>query len=277
MALKNYKAVTPSLRYLVTVSREELWKGSPYKSLTIKKNEKAGRNNSGSITVRRRSSGHKKSLRIVDFKRNKYDIIATVERIEYDPCRTAFIALIKYDDGVYSYILAPHKMKIGDKISSSRDLIDVKIGNAMPLSHIPIGTIIHNIELKPGRGGAVSKAAGCYSQLVGKDSGYALVKMQSGEIRMFPMLAMATIGSVSNVDNKNTVTGKAGRSRWLGIRPSVRGVAMNPVDHPHGGGEGKTSGGRHPVSPTGKSAKGKITRKRFKKSNILIVKSRRSK
>mgnify|MGYP001028601573 CR=1 FL=1 len=277
MGLKNYKAITPSLRYLVTVSREELWSGSPYKPLTKKKNEKAGRNNSGSITVRRRSSGHKKSLRVIDFKRNKYDIVATVERIEYDPCRTAFIALVKYDDGTYSYILAPHKIKSGDKILSSRSLTDVKIGNAMPLSQIPIGTVIHNIELKPGKGGAVSKAAGCYSQLVGKDSGYGLVKMQSGEIRMFPLQSMATIGSVSNVDNKNTTIGKAGRSRWLGIRPSVRGVAMNPVDHPHGGGEGKTSGGRHPVSPTGKLAKGKITRKRQKKSNALIVKSRRTK
>jgi len=277
MGLKNYKAITPSLRFLVTVSREELWKGSPMKQLTTKKNEKAGRNNLGTITVRRRSSGHKKSLRVLDLKRNKFDVNATVERIEYDPCRTAFIALVKYDDGVYSYILAPHKLSIGDNILSSQSLVDVKVGNAMPLSYIPIGTVIHNIELKPGKGGSISRAAGCYSQLVGKDSGYALVKMQSGEIRMLPLDCIATIGSVSNIDNKNTTIGKAGRSRWLGIRPSVRGVAMNPIDHPHGGGEGRTSGGRHPVSPTGKSCKGKITRKRKKASNSLIIKSRRSK
>lgn len=275
MALKNYKAVTPSLRNLITVSRDELWSGSPMKQLTTKKVNRAGRNNSGSITVRRRSSGHKKSLRIVDFKRNKFDIPATVERIEYDPYRTAFIALLKYEDGVYSYIIAPHKINIGDVIISSKKLIDVKIGNSMPLSVIPIGTIIHNIELKPGKGGSVSKAAGCYSQLVGKDSGYCLVKLQSGEIRMFSQECMATIGSVSNIDNKNITIGKAGRSRWLGIRPSVRGVAMNPVDHPHGGGEGKTSGGRHPVYPSGKPTKGKITRNRNKKSNKFIVKNRK--
>ena len=277
MALKNYNAVTPSLRNLVTIARDELWKGSPLKILTRKKNEKSGRNNSGSIMVRRRQSGHKKTLRIIDFKRRKFDIEAIVERIEYDPCRTAFLALIKYSDGVYSYIIAPHKIKIGDKILSSKNLIDVKIGNAMPLSQIPIGSIIHNIELKSGKGGSISKAAGCYSQLVGKDGGYAIIKMQSGEVRMIIQDCMATIGSVSNIDNKNTKIGKAGRSRWLGRRPSVRGVAMNPVDHPHGGGEGKTSGGRHPVSPTGKPTKGKITRKRNKKSNLLIVKSRRKK
>ncbi len=277
MALKNYKAITPSLRKLITIDRSELWKGSPLKILTTKIGEDAGRNNIGHITVRHKSGGHKKSFRVIDFKRDKYNVEAVVERIEYDPNRTAFIALLKYSDGIYSYILAPHKLSVGDKIMSSRQLIDVKIGNSMPLSMIPIGSIVHNIELKPGCGGAVSRSAGTYAQLVGKDGGYALVKMQSGEIRLFLLDCMATIGSVSNIDNKNVSIGKAGRSRWMGIRPTVRGVVMNPVDHPHGGGEGKTSGGRHPVSPTGKSAKGKITRKRNKTTNKFIVKSRRSK
>ncbi len=277
MALKNYKAITPSLRQLITIDRSELWKGSPLKILTTKVGVDAGRNNHGHITVRHKSGGHKKSFRVIDFKRDKYDIEAVVERIEYDPNRTAFIALLKYSDGIYSYIIAPHKLSVGEKVTSSRSLIDVKLGNAMPLSVIPIGSIIHNIELKPGCGGAVSRSAGTYAQLVGKDGGYALIKMQSGEIRLFLLDCMATIGSVSNLDNKNISIGKAGRSRWLGIRPTVRGVAMNPVDHPHGGGEGKTSGGRHPVSPTGKSAKGKITRKRNKPTNRFIVKSRRAK
>lgn len=277
MALKNYKAITPTLRQYVALDRSELWKGSPMKILTTKVSEDAGRNNIGHITVRHKSRGHKKSFRVIDFKRDKYDIEAKVERVEYDPNRTSFIALLKYSDGVFAYILAPHKLAVGDRIMSSRNLIDVKTGNAMPLAVIPIGTIVHNIELKPGSGGAISRSAGTYAQLVGKDGGYALVKLQSGEIRMFLLDCMATIGSVSNIDNKNVTIGKAGRSRWLGIRPTVRGVAMNPVDHPHGGGEGKTSGGRHPVSPTGKSAKGKITRKRSKPSNRFIVKSRRDK
>lgn len=277
MALKNYKAITPSLRQLITIDRSDLWKGSPLKILTTKVGEDAGRNNIGHITVRHKSGGHKKSFRIIDFKRDRYDVEAVVERIEYDPNRTSFIALLKYSDGVYSYILAPHKLSVGEKIMSSRQLIDVKTGNAMPLSVIPIGTIVHNIELKPGCGGAVSRSAGTYAQLVGKDGGYALVKVQSGEIRLFLLDCMATIGSVSNIDNKNISIGKAGRSRWMGIRPTVRGVVMNPVDHPHGGGEGKTSGGRHPVSPTGKSAKGKKTRARNKPTNRFIVKSRRDK
>lgn len=277
MALKNYKAITPSLRTLITIDRSELWKGSPLKILTKKVNENSGRNNFGHITVRHKSAGHKKSFRVIDFKRDRFDIEAIVERIEYDPNRTAFIALLKYTDGVYSYILAPHKLSVGDKVLSSKNLIDIKTGNSMPLYQIPVGTIIHNVELKPGSGGAISRSAGTYSQLVGKDGGYALIKMQSGEIRLVLLDCMATIGSVSNIDNKNISMGKAGRSRWLGIRPTVRGVVMNPVDHPHGGGEGKTSGGRHPVSPTGKSAKGKKTRKRSNISNRLIVKSRRDK
>ncbi len=276
MAIKNYKAITPSLRQLRLVDRSDLWKSSPLKILTTTAPVQAGRNNKGHITVRHKSGGHKKSYRIIDFKRNKFDIEAMVERIEYDPNRTAFIALVKYMDGIYSYIIAPNKLKVGDKILSSNQLIDIKIGNSMPLSVIPIGSIIHNIELKPSCGAAVSRSAGTYAQLVGKDGGYALIKMQSGEIRLFLLGCMATIGSVSNLDNKNISIGKAGRSRWLGIRPTVRGVAMNPVDHPHGGGEGRTSGGRHPVSPTGKSAKGKKTRSR-KKSNRLIVKNRHKK
>jgi len=227
--------------------------------------------------VRHQGGGHKQSFRVIDFKRDKYDIEAVVERIEYDPNRTAFIALLKYSDGIYSYILAPHKLAVGEKVISSRELVDIKIGNAMPLAVIPIGTIVHNIELKPRCGGAVSRSAGTYAQLVGKDGGYALIKMQSGEIRLFLLDCMATIGSVSNIDNKNISIGKAGRSRWLGIRPTVRGVVMNPVDHPHGGGEGKTSGGRHPVSPTGKSAKGKRTRTKKNPSNRFIVKSRHAK
>lgn len=277
MPLKNYKAITPSLRQLVTIDRSSLWKGSPLKILTKNLNEKSGRNNFGHITVRHKEAGHKKSYRVIDFKRNKFDIEANVERIEYDPNRTSFIALLKYTDGTYSYIIAPNKLIAGDKILSSKTLVDVKVGNAMPLAFIPIGTIIHNIETKPGSGGSVSRSAGTFSQLVGKDSGYALVKMQSGEIKMFLLDCLATVGSVSNMDNKNISIGKAGRSRWLGIRPTVRGVVMNPVDHPHGGGEGRTSGGRHPVSPTGKSAKGKITRKRNNKSNRLIIKTRKGK
>lgn len=277
MSLKKYKPITPTLRQYVSVDKSALWKGSPFKMLTTKKQNSAGRNNIGHITVRHKEVGHKKTFRIIDFKRDKIDIEAKVERIEYDPNRTAFIALVKYSDGVYSYIIAPNKLNVGDTILSSKNLIDIKTGNSMPLSVIPIGTTVHNIEIKPGCGGVISRSAGTSAQLVGKDSGYALIKMQSGEIRLFPLNCMATIGEVSNLDNKNATIGKAGRSRWLGIRPTVRGVAMNPVDHPHGGGEGKTSGGRHPVSPTGKLTKGKITRKRNKTTNRFIVKSRRVK
>jgi len=277
MSLKKYKPTTPALRQYVSVDKSMLWKGSPLKILTTKIHNNTGRNNIGHITVRHKEVGHKKTFRLIDFKRDKIDVEAIVERIEYDPNRTSFIALIKYNDGVYSYIIAPNKLNIGDTILSSKKLIDIKTGNSMPLSVIPIGTTIHNIEIKPGSGGVISRSAGSSSQLVGKDSGYALIKMQSGEIRLFPLDCMATIGQVSNLDNKNATIGKAGRSRWLGIRPTVRGVAMNPVDHPHGGGEGKTSGGRHPVSPTGKLTKGKITRKRNKTTNRFIVKSRRVK
>jgi len=277
MEIKSYNPVTPSLRTLKTVRRDNLWKGSPMKVLTKSLKENAGRNNKGHVTVRRRGGGHKQAYRVVDFKRNRYDIVATVERIEYDPNRTCFIALIKYDDGMYSYILMPQKLAVGDKIISSKKLIDVKPGNAMPLSVIPIGTVIHNIETKPGKGGSVARTAGGYAQLAGKDEGYAIIKLQSGEIKMFLLDCMATIGVLSNPDNKNISAGKAGRSRWLGKRPSVRGVAMNPVDHPHGGGEGRTSGGRHPVSHTGKCAKGGRTRKKSNPTNRLIVRSRHKK
>ncbi|MDA9818411.1 50S ribosomal protein L2 [Flavobacteriaceae bacterium] len=278
MAIKNYKAITPGLRQLKTVDRSFLSKAEPLKILTTKINAKSGRNNFGRITVRHKSAGHKKSYRIIDFKRDKDDVEAEVSAIEYDPNRTAFIALLKYEDGLYSYIIAPHKMAVGDKIISSRvNKIDIKIGNAMPLHNIPVGTIIHNLELKPGKGASVARSAGNYCQLMGKNSGNGVIKMQSGEIKIFSLLCTATIGSVSNIDNKNKSIGKAGRSRWMGIKPTVRGVAMNPVDHPHGGGEGKTSGGRHPVSPNGLSAKGKKTRSRKKASNRLIIKTRHKK
>jgi len=272
MALRRYKPVTPSLRGTVLIERKGLHKGKPMKILVAgRKREEAGRGNTGHITVHRKGGGHKKAYRIIDFKRDKYDVVAKVERIEYDPNRTAFIALIKYTDGVYSYILAPQKLSVGDKIVSSRKLVDVKAGNAMPLSVIPIGTLIHNVETKPGKGGALARSAGAYVQLVGKNEGYALLKLQSGEIKMFPMDCMATVGALSNPDNKNVKIGKAGRNRWLGKRPRNRPSARNPVDHPMGG---RTRGGKHPSSPTGKVAKGGKTRNRKKKSNKFIVHSR---
>ena len=240
MAIKSYNPVTAAQRGLIAIDREGLYKGSPLKILTEPLKSKAGRNNKGQITVRRRGGGHKKSYRIIDFKRNKFDVVATVERIEYDPNRTAFIALIKYDDGVYSYIIAPNKLAVGDKVCSSKKLLDIKPGNTMPMSIIPVGTLIHNIETKAGAGASLARSAGSFAQLAGKDNGYAILKLQSGEIKKFPLECLATIGTVSNSDNKNTTIGKAGRSRWLGIRPHVRGESMNPVDHPLGG---RTRGG----------------------------------
>ena len=259
MALKNFKPTTPSQRALVLVDRAELWKGKPVKSLTEGLNSKGGRNNLGRITMRRRGGGHKRRYRNVDFRRVKVDIPATIERLEFDPNRSAFIALIKYIDGDVSYILAPQRVNVGDQVISGEN-VDVKPGNAMPMENMPVGTIIHNVEMKPGAGGQIARAAGTYVQLIGKDAGYAQLRLGSGELRMVPARCMATIGAVSNADNKNTNMGKAGRNRWLGKRPSVRGVAMNPVDHPHGGGEGRSSGGRHPVSPWGVPTKGKRTR-----------------
>ena len=273
MALVTYKATSPGRRQLVTVDRSELSKESPEKSLLAPLKKNAGRNNTGRITVRHRGGGHKRKYRIIDFKRTKWDMEATIERLEYDPNRTAFIALIRYEDGELSYILAPQRVKVGDKVIASSKA-DVIPGNAMPLKNIPVGTVIHNIEMKPGKGGQIARSAGAYAQLVGKDGGYAMIRLASGEQRLVHEACMATIGAVSNSDHANTNLGKAGRKRWMGIRPTVRGVVMNPVDHPHGGGEGKTSGGRHPVTPWGKPTKGARTRNKKKASSSMIVKSR---
>ncbi|CAK0750629.1 50S ribosomal subunit protein L2 [Azospirillaceae bacterium] len=275
MALKQFNPVTPSLRQLVQVDRSELWRGKPVKSLTEGLTRSGGRNNTGRITARRMGGGHKRTYRLVDFKRRKFDQPATVERLEYDPNRTGFIALLRYADGTQSYILAPQRLKTGDSVVSG-EKVDVKPGNAMPLKNIPVGTIVHNVELKPGRGGQMARAAGTYVQLVGRDSGYAQLKLSSGELRVVRGECMATIGAVSNPDQGNINLGKAGRNRWLGKRPAVRGVAMNPIDHPHGGGEGRTSGGRHPVTPWGKPTKGKKTRNN-KKTDRLILRRRQQK
>ncbi len=269
MALKTFNPTTPSQRQLVLVDRSELWKGKPEKSLTVGKRNTGGRNNHGHVTTRHIGGGHKKRYRLVDFKRNKFDVAGKVERIEYDPNRTAFIALIRYQDDTVSYILAPQRLKIGATVVSG-ERVDIRPGNALPLKNIPVGTIVHNIEMKPGKGGQLSRAAGSYAQLTGKDYGYALLRLRSGEVRLVSSDCMATIGAVSNPDHQNIVIGKAGRNRWKGIRPTVRGVAMNPVDHPHGGGEGKTSGGRHPVTPWGKPTKGKRTRNN-KRTNKFIL------
>ena len=272
MALKTYKPITPGQRNLVLVDRSQLWKGDPVKTLTEGLTKKAGRNNYGRVTARRRGGGHKRLYRKVDFKRRKFDIPATVERLEYDPNRSAFLALVKYEDGELSYILAPQRLGPGDTVVSG-ERVDVKPGNAMPLANTPIGTIVHNVEMKPGKGGQIARAAGTYVQLVGRDAGYAILRMNSGEMRMVRAECMATIGAVSNPDNSNIKLGKAGRNRWLGKRPSVRGVAMNPVDHPHGGGEGRSSGGRHPVTPWGKPTKGKRTRSN-RVTDKYIIRSR---
>ena len=275
MALKNYNPITPGMRQLVLVDRSDLYKGKPVKTLTEGLSKKGGRNNTGRITARRRGGGHKRRYRVVDFKRRKFDVEATVERLEYDPNRTAYIALLKYSDGEAAYILAPQRLRPGDTVIAG-ERVDVKPGNAMPLNSIPVGTIIHNVEMKPGKGGQIARSAGTYVQLVGRDQGYAQLKLSSGELRMVRGECMATIGAVSNPDQSNISLGKAGRKRWLGKRPSVRGVAMNPVDHPHGGGEGRTSGGRHPVTPWGVPTKGKRTRAGKKPSNKLIIRRRRS-
>ena len=272
MALKKYKPVTSSQRGLVLVDRGELYSGKPVKALTEGLTKKGGRNNMGRITARRRGGGHKRAYRKVDFKRAKFDIPAKIERIEYDPNRSAFIALIKYEDGEQAYILAPQRIKVGDKVVSG-EKVDVKPGNAMPLKSMPIGTIVHNVEMKPGKGGQIARAAGTYAQLAGRDQGYAIIRLTSGEQRVVRDDCLATIGAVSNPDNQNTTLAKAGRNRWKGKRPSVRGVAMNPVDHPHGGGEGRTSGGRHPATPWGKSTKGKKTRSN-RASDKYILRSR---
>ena len=272
MALKSYKPTTPGQRGLVLIDRSELWKGRPVKSLVEGLSKNGGRNNTGRITMRRKGGGAKRLYRIVDFKRNKMDMPATVERIEYDPNRTAFIALIKYEDGTQAYIIAPQRLGVGDKIISAAKA-DVKPGNAMPFTGLPIGTIVHNIEMKPGKGAQIARAAGTYAQFVGRDGAYAQVRLSSGELRLIRQECMATVGAVSNPDHSNQNLGKAGRNRHKGIRPSVRGVVMNPVDHPHGGGEGRTSGGRHPVTPWGKPTKGAKTRSN-KTTDKYIVRSR---
>ncbi len=276
MALKTFKPTSPSRRNLVQVDRSELYKGRPEKSLTEGLSKKGGRNNMGRITARRKGGGHKRLYRMVDFKRNKLDVSATVERIEYDPNRTAFIAFIVYADGEKSYILAPQRLAVGDTVISAEKSADIKPGNSMPLRGMPVGTIIHNVELKPGKGGQIARSAGGYAQLVGRDGGYAQVRLKSGELRAIHQECRATVGAVSNPDHMNINLGKAGRKRWLGKRPQVRGVAMNPVDHPHGGGEGRTSGGRHPVTPWGKPTKGAKTRSN-KATDKFIIRSRHAK
>jgi large subunit ribosomal protein L2 len=271
MALKKFNPTTPSQRQLVLVDRSDLWKGSPVKSLTKGFAKTGGRNNLGRITAWHRGGGHKQVYRFIDFKRNKFDMEATVERIEYDPNRTSFIALLKYTDGTLSYIIAPQRLTVGTIVISG-EKVDIKPGNALPLKNIPVGTILHNVEMKAGKGGQIARSAGGYVQLVGKDSGYAQIRLRSGEVRLVRAECMATIGAVSNQDHQNVNYGKAGRKRWLGRRPIVRGVAMNPIDHPHGGGEGKTSGGRHPVTPWGKLTKGKKTRSNKSTGKYIVRK-----
>ena len=272
MALKTYNPTTPGQRGLVLVDRSGLWKGKPVKALTEGLTKKGGRNNMGRVTAFGQGGGHKRSYRLVDFKRRKFDVPATVERLEYDPNRSAFIALIKYEDGELAYILAPQRLSVGDQVISGKK-VDVKPGNAMPLGSMPVGTIVHNVELKAGKGGQIARAAGTYVQYVGRDGDYSILRLASGEQRIVHATCMATVGAVSNPDNQNVNLGKAGRNRWKGKRPSVRGVAMNPVDHPHGGGEGRTSGGRHPVTPWGQPTKGKKTRSN-KSTDQFIVRSR---
>jgi large subunit ribosomal protein L2 len=275
MALKTFKPTSPSRRQVVLVDKSELWKGRPVKTLTEGLQKSGGRNNLGRITTRHHGGGHKQLYRVVDFKRRKFDVDGTVERLEYDPNRTAFIALVKYSDGERAYILAPQRLSVGDKVVSG-ERVDIKPGNTLPLRNIPVGTIIHNVEFKPGKGGQMARSAGTFVQLVGKDQGYALLRLSSGEVRRVQLECLASIGAVSNPDQQNVVIGKAGRTRWKGVRPSVRGTAMNPIDHPHGGGEGRTKGGRHPVTPWGQPTKGYKTRHN-KQTDKYIVRRRNAK
>ena len=270
MALKSYKPTTPGQRGLVLIDRSELWKGRPVKSLTEGVTKSGGRNNTGRITQRRMGGGAKRLYRIVDFKRAKWDVTAEVERIEYDPNRTAFIALIRYEDGEQAYILAPQRIAAGDKVVAGAK-VDIKPGNAMPIGNMPVGTIIHNVELKVGKGGALARSAGTYAQIVGRDQGYVTIRLNSGEQRLVLGQCFASVGAVSNPDHMNTSIGKAGRTRWMGWRPHNRGVVMNPIDHPHGGGEGRTSGGRHPVTPWGKPTKGKKTRSNKSTNKFILI------
>ena len=275
MSLKTFKPYTKSTRGTVLVDRSGLWKGKPFKLLTSVNNASKGRNNQGRITSRNHGGGHKQKYRTVDFYRRKFDSIAEIERIEYDPNRSCHIMLVKFEDEKKFYYLAPQRIKIGDKIQNGSN-IEIKVGNCMPLQDIPVGIDIHNVELQPGAGGKIARSAGTSVSISGVDGNYSLVKMASGEVRKINSRCMATIGVLSNPDKKNIKIGKAGRSRWLGIRPHTRGVVKNPVDHPHGGGEGKTAGGRHPVSPTGQSAKGLKTRDN-KRTDKFIIRRRKGK
>ena len=272
MAIKSYKPTSPGRRHQTCSTFEEITSTRPEKSLLETLKKSGGRNSNGRLTARHIGGGHKQKYRLIDFRRDKLNIPATVATIEYDPNRSARIALLNYVDGEKRYILAPHNLKVGDKIIASADA-DIKPGNALPIKAIPLGTIIHNIELKIGKGGQLARSAGTFAQLMNKEGAYAQVKLPSGEVRMVLQGCMATIGQVGNIDFENISLGKAGRSRWLGRRPKVRGVAMNPVDHPHGGGEGRTSGGRHPVTPWGIPTKGYKTRTN-KRSTRFIVKKR---
>ncbi|MDB5694886.1 MAG: ribosomal protein [Sphingomonas bacterium] len=274
MALKQYNPTSPGVRGLVLVDKSQLWKGKPVKALTEGKHKSGGRNNKGHVTSRGIAGGHKQRYRYVDFKRRKWDVEGIVERLEYDPNRTAFIALVKYADEELAYIIAPQRLAVGDKVVAAKRT-DVKPGNAMELASVPVGTIVHNVEMKPMKGGQIARSAGTYVQVVGRDRGMVIVRLGSGEQRYIHGECMATVGAVSNPDNQNQNLGKAGRSRWMGKRPLTRGVAKNPVDHPHGGGEGRTSGGRHPVTPWGKPTKGARTRHN-KSTDKMIIRSRHS-
>jgi large subunit ribosomal protein L2 len=266
MALKTFKPTTPAQRQLIIVDRSELWSGRPVRALTVGKRKSGGRDNQGHLVNSRIGGGHKRRIRLIDFRRRKFDMPATVERLEYDPNRTAFIALIRYEDGEQSYILAPQRLKVGDQVVSG-ERADIKPGNALPLKNIPVGTIIHNVEIKPKKGGQIARAAGTYVQLVGRDIDYALLRLGSGEVRKVHLDCLATIGAVSNPDQQNIVIGKAGRSRWFGIRPHTRGIAKNPVDHPHGG---RTNGGIHWVTPSGISTKGHKTRQNKRTDGMIL-------
>jgi len=269
MALKQYKPKTQGQRQLINIDRKDLHKGKPFKKLAHGLNRKSGHNNQGRITSWHKGGGHKRLYREIDFKRDKRDMNAVVERLEYDPNRTGFIALVKYDDGEMRYIMAPDRLKAGDQVISAIKA-DIKLGNAMQIRNIPVGTIVHNLELKISKGGQLARSAGTYAQIMGRDGLYVIVKLSSGEMRLIHGECFASIGAVSNQDHSNKSDGKAGRSRWKGRRPHVRGVAMNPIDHPHGGGEGKTSGGRHPVTPWGKKTKGKKTRHNPRTDKFII-------
>ncbi|MCX7965511.1 MAG: 50S ribosomal protein L2 [Syntrophorhabdaceae bacterium] len=274
MGIREYKPTSPGRRFMSVLTYEEITKKEPEKSLVVKLKKTGGRNHAGRITTRHIGGGHKRKYRVIDFKRDKFDIPGKVASIEYDPNRSANIALINYADGEKRYIIAPLGLKVGDTvISSKKPDTEIKEGNAMPLQYIPLGTFIHNVELKPGKGGQIARSAGNYSQLIAKEGSYGHVRLPSGEVRLIHLTCMATIGQVGNIEHENISIGKAGRSRWLGIRPTVRGTAMNPVDHPLGGGEGRSKGGRHPCSPWGQLAKGLKTRKN-KRTEKFVIKHR---